>query len=207
MAIRRNHAWLGHGAVLVMLETLYLRRRLALWRKSSLMRFSPSRREALRLDGVTVSFDLAGHVLGLWKFSLRLMVRIVALGDLKMSPIRTCRSLSPSPATSHHREGGTFGLLVLSRRRPGCRDRKAHAFGDDVSRAGTSGRAYSLGKAQRVMAWLRGRRLTTGRSTCRAVEAITRYYASRIDLGEIDWPVTPPRPILRAQLRSARHRS
>ena len=163
--------------------------------------------EALRLDGVTVSFHPAGHVLG----SAQILVeadglRIVASGGYEVS--RSDVPVVEPVFRNVFITEATFGLPVF--RRAGDPDAEIEKLMRSVTlfpeRAHLVG-AYSLGTAQRVMALLRGRGYDRPIYLHGAVEAITRYYASRIDLGEFDWPVTPPRPILPAQLRSARHRS
>src|SRR5262245_55446173 len=86
-----DHARPGHGAVLATPETLDLMR--LRYGKDFAGSAQPIRcAEPLRLDGVTVSFHPAGHVLG----SAQILVhaggrRIVASGDYKDVADPTCR--------------------------------------------------------------------------------------------------------------------
>ena len=179
-----DHARPGHGAVLATPETLDLMR--LRYGENFAGAVQPIQYgEALRLDGVTVSFHPAGHVLG----SAQILVeadglRIVASGDYKDVADPTCRSFEPVSCDVFITEA-TFGLPVF---RHGDPDAEIEKLMRSVTlfpeRAHLVG-AYSLGKAQRVMALLRGRGYDRPIYLHGAVEAITRYYASRIDLGEI----------------------
>ena len=149
-----DHARPGHGAVLATPETLDLMR--LRYGENFAGAVQPIQYgEALRLDGVTVSFHPAGHVLG----SAQILVeadglRIVASGDYKDVADPTCRSFEPVSCNVFITEA-TFGLPVF---RHGDPDAEIEKLMRSVAlfpeRAHLVG-AYSLGKAQRVMALLR----------------------------------------------------
>ena len=177
-----DHARPGHGAVLATAETLDLMR---LRHGDNFAGSAQPIRygEPLRLDGVTVSFHPAGHVLG----SAQILVeagglRIVASGDYKDVADPTCRPFEPVGCDVFITEA-TFGLPVFRHGDPKAEIEKlmrsAALFPERTHLVG----AYSLGKAQRVMALLRAGGCDRPIYLHGAVEAITRYYARRLDLG------------------------
>ncbi len=111
--------------------------------------------ETLKLDGVTVSFHPAGHVLGSAQIKVeRGGMRVVASGDYKDVPDPTCAPFELVPCDVFITEA-TFGLPVFRHhdadgeiakllRSVALFPERAHLVG-----------AYSLGKAQRVIALLR----------------------------------------------------
>ena len=132
--------------------------------------------EKIRLGEVNVSFHPAGHVLG----SAQILIeargfRIVVSGDYKRARDPTCEPFAPLSCDAFITEA-TFGLPVF--RHP---DASA-----EVARLMTSLRlfperahlvgAYSLGKAQRVMALIREAGWDRPIYMHRAVEKITAYY-------------------------------
>jgi putative mRNA 3-end processing factor len=180
-----DHARAGHGAVLATPETLDLMR---LRYGDNFAGSVQSIRygKPLRLDGVTVSFHPAGHVLG----SAQILVeagglRMVASGDYKDVADPTCRPFEPVCCDVFITEA-TFGLPVFRHGDPQAETEKLlRSVALFPERAHLVG-AYSLGKAQRVIALLRAAGYERPIYLHGAVEAITRYYASRLDLGELD---------------------
>jgi putative mRNA 3-end processing factor len=179
-----DHARAGHGAVLATAETLDLMRLRygdGFASATQAVRYG----EQLALDGVTVSFHPAGHVLG----SAQILVeagglRIVASGDYKDAPDPTCAPFEPVRCDVFITEA-TFGLPVFRHGDPDAEIAKVlRSLAVFPERAHMIG-AYSLGKAQRVIALLRAAGHERAIHLHGAVEAITRYYAGRMDLGEI----------------------
>jgi len=179
-----DHARPGHGAVLATAETLDLMR-LRYGENFAgsvqVIRYG----EPLGLDGVTVSFHPAGHVLG----SAQILVqagglRIVASGDYKDVADPTCRPFEPVRCDLFITEA-TFGLPVFRHGDPRAEIEKLlRSVALFPERAHLVG-AYSLGKAQRVIALLRAAGCDRPIYLHGAVEAITRYYARGIGLGEL----------------------
>jgi putative mRNA 3-end processing factor len=181
-----DHARAGHGAVLATQETLDIMRLRygdGFAGTTQAVRYG----ETLDLDGVRVSFHPAGHVLG----SAQILVdkdglRLVASGDYKDVPDPTCAPFETVqcdvfiteatfglPVFRHHDAAGEIGKLLHS---VALFPERAHLVG-----------AYSLGKAQRVMAMLRAAGYDKPIYLHGAMETITRYYQSRgIDLGEVE---------------------
>jgi putative mRNA 3-end processing factor len=181
-----DHARAGHGAVLATQETLDIMR----------LRYGDnfagstqvvSYGETVKLDGVTVSFHPAGHVLGSAQIRVECNgLRVVASGDYKDVTDPTCARFELIPCDVFITEA-TFGLPVFRHhdaegeiskllRSVALFSERAHLVG-----------AYSLGKAQRVMAMLRAAGHDRPIYIHGAMEAITRYYESRaINLGRIE---------------------
>ncbi|BEV45036.1 ligase-associated DNA damage response exonuclease [Afipia carboxidovorans] len=180
-----DHARPGHGAVLATQETLDIMR-LRYGENFAGATQAISYGENIRLKDVTVSFHPAGHVLG----SAQIAVtdgrrRIVASGDYKDVPDPTCAPFEIVPCDIFITEA-TFGLPIF---RYGDADGEICKLLDSVSlfpeRAHLVG-AYSLGKAQRVIALLRKAGYGAPVYLHGAMESLTRYYQSRgIDLGEL----------------------
>src|SRR5262250_1586594 len=179
-----DHARPGHGAVLATAETLDLMR--LRYGDNFAGSVQPIRYgEPLRLAGVTVSFHPAGHVLG----SAQILVqadglRMVASGDYKDVADPTCLPFEPVGCDVFITEA-TFGLPVFRHGDPKLEIEKLlRSVALFPERAHLVG-AYSLGKAQRVIALLRAADYDRPIYLHGAIEPITRYYASRIDLGEL----------------------
>jgi len=148
-----DHARGGHGAVLATAETLAI----------MAVRYGPQPGqpigygERLRVGDVDVSFVPAGHVLG----SAQIVLehggeRIVVSGDYKRRPDPTCAPFEPVPCDIFVSEA-TFGLPVFRHPDTGAEiDRLLEALHANPDRCVLVG-AYALGKAQRVIAELRGR--------------------------------------------------
>jgi putative mRNA 3-end processing factor len=179
-----DHARPGHGAVLATQETLDLMRLRYgddFAGTTQAVRYG----ETVTLDSVSVTFHPAGHVLG----SAQICVahdglRIVASGDYKDVADPTCAPFELVPCDVFITEA-TFGLPVF---RHGDADREIakllHSVALFPERAHLIG-AYSLGKAQRVIALLRAGGYAKPIYLHGALEAITQYYAARMDLGEL----------------------
>jgi putative mRNA 3-end processing factor len=180
-----DHARPGHGMVLATRETLdIMRLRYGdnFAGRTQAIRYG----ETLRLDEVSVSFHPAGHVLGSAQIAMTCNgLRIVASGDYKDAPDPTCEPFEVVPCDVFITEA-TFGLPVF--RHPDAA-REVRKLLDSVrlfpERAHLVG-AYSLGKAQRVIALLRAAGFDAPIYLHGAMESITRYYESRgIALGEL----------------------
>jgi putative mRNA 3-end processing factor len=193
-----DHARPGHGAVLATAETLDLMR--LRYGENFAGTSQPVRYgEQLRLDGVDVSFHPAGHVLGSAQIRVAADgLRIVASGDYKDVSDPTCAPFELVPCDIFITEA-TFGLPVFRHGDPTAEIakflRSAALFPERAHLLG----AYSLGKAQRVMALLRAAGYDKPIYLHGALEAITHYYAERIDLGV----VRPVRGAAKAELAGA----
>jgi putative mRNA 3-end processing factor len=180
-----DHARAGHGAVLATAETLDLMRLRygdGFAGTTQAVRYG----EAIRLDGVAVTFHPAGHVLGSAQIAVEESGRrIVASGDYKDAPDPTCAPFAPLKCDVFITEA-TFGLPVFRHGDPAGEIAKLlHSVSLFPERAHIVG-AYSLGKAQRVIALLRQAGYDRPIYIHGALEATTRYYAGRgIKLGDI----------------------
>lgn len=180
-----DHARPGHGTVLATRETLdMMRLRYGdnFAGSTQAIRYG----ETLQLDAVSVGFHPAGHVLGSAQIAMTCNgLRIVASGDYKDAPDPTCAPFEVVPCDVFITEA-TFGLPVF--RHPDAA-REVRRLLDSVrlfpERAHLVG-AYSLGKAQRVIALLRSAGYDAPIHLHGAMEPITRYYESRgIALGDL----------------------
>src|SRR5947209_8887449 len=180
-----DHAGAGHGAVLATQETLdmmHLRYGENFAGAAQAIRYG----EALKLGKTEVSFHPAGHVLG----SAQICVaangsRVVASGDYKDVADPTCAPFELIRCDAFITEA-TFGLPVFRHGDPRAEIAKLlNSVALFPERAHLVG-AYSLGKAQRVIALIRAAGYDQPIYLHGAMETITRYYASRgIELGEL----------------------
>jgi putative mRNA 3-end processing factor len=194
-----DHARPGHGAVLATQETLdIMRLRYGddFAGSTQAIRYG----ETLELGGVTVTFHPAGHVLG----SAQICVTcdgfcIVASGDYKDVPDPTCTDFELVPCDAFITEA-TFGLPVFRHGDPNAEiDKLMRSVALFPERAHLVG-AYSLGKAQRVIALIRDAGYERPIYLHGTMEKITRYYESRnIPLGELK----PVRGTPKAELAGA----
>jgi len=179
-----DHARPGHGAVLATRETLDIMR----------LRYGDGFAgttqaigygESVVLDGVRVTFHPAGHVLGSAQIAVeRDGLRIVASGDYKDAPDPTCVPFEAVPCDVFITEA-TFGLPVFRHGAAASEiDKLLRSVALFPERAHLVG-AYSLGKAQRVIALIRAAGYDKPIYLHGALEKITRYYAGRMDLGEL----------------------
>jgi putative mRNA 3-end processing factor len=181
-----DHARAGHGAVLATQETLDVMRlrygeRFA--GATQAIRYG----ESVNLGGATVTFHPAGHVLGSAQIAVAANgLRIVAAGDYKDAADPTCVPFELVPCDIFITEA-TFGLPVFRHGNPDAEIGKLlHSVALFPERAHLVG-AYSLGKAQRVIALLRRAGHDGPIYLHGAMEKITRYYESRgIALGRIE---------------------
>jgi putative mRNA 3-end processing factor len=179
-----DHARPGHGAVLATRETLDLMRLRYgenFARETQAIAFG----ETLDIGGVSVSFHPAGHVLGSAQIAVAANgLRIVASGDYKDIPDPTCAPFELVPCDVFITEA-TFGLPVFRHARADAEIakllRSVVLFPERAHLVG----AYSLGKAQRVIALLRAAGYDKPIYLHGALDKISRYYAARMDLGEL----------------------
>lgn len=181
-----DHARAGHGAVLATQETLdIMRLRYGDGFAGSTQAISYG--ETLTLGGVRVGFHPAGHVLGSAQIAVQADgLRIVASGDYKDVPDPTCAPFEVVacdvfiteatfglPVFRHHDAAGEIAKLMRS---VALFPERAHLVG-----------AYSLGKAQRVIAMLRAAGYDKPVYLHGAMETLTRYYQSRgVELGDVE---------------------
>ncbi len=180
-----DHARAGHGAVLATQETLDLMR-LRYGEHFAGTTQATRYGESVDLGGVTVTFHPAGHVLGSAQVAVKANgFTIVASGDYKDVADPTCTPFELVPCNVFITEA-TFGLPVF---RHGDPDGEIAKLLRSVAlfpeRAHLVG-AYSLGKAQRVIALLRKAGYDRPIYLHGAMEKITRYYESRgVALGDL----------------------
>ena len=181
-----DHARAGHGAVLATQETLdIMRLRYGEGFAGGIQAVRYG--EQLDLDGVRVSFHPAGHVLGSAQICVeRDGLRVVASGDYKDRPDLTCAPFELVPCDVFITEA-TFGLPVFRHHDAEGEIaklmRSVELFPERAHLVG----AYSLGKAQRVIAMLRAGGYDKPIYLHGAMEKITRYYQDRgIDLGAVE---------------------
>ena len=180
-----DHARAGHSAVLATQETLDLMR---LRYGDNFAGTTQAVRygETVALDGATVTFHPAGHVLGSAQIAVEASgLRIVASGDYKNIPDPTCAPFELVPCDVFITEA-TFALPVFRHGNPDGEIakllRSVAVFPDRAHLVG----AYSLGKAQRLIALIRNAGYDRPIYLHGAMESITRYYENRgIALGEL----------------------
>lgn len=180
-----DHARAGHRQVLATAETL------AIMAARYGEDFCEARQTAilgrkLGLGGVDVTFHPAGHVLGSAQIAFEAGgLRIVASGDYKRQADPTCLPFEPVPCDVFISEA-TFALPVFHHPDPG------HEIGklmDSLAlfpeRAHLVG-AYSLGKAQRIIAMARQAGHQAPIYLHGAMEKVTRLYQDfGIELGAL----------------------
>lgn len=180
-----DHARAGHGAVLATRETLEIMA-IRLGAEHAGTTQPVAYGETVRLGPINVSFHPAGHVLG--SAQIRMAgagAIIVASGDYKREPDPTCAPFEPLACDTFITEA-TFGLPVFRHSRTGDEIRRLLAsqklFPERAHLVG----AYTLGKAQRLIALLRAEGYDRPVYLHGAVEKISAFYVSRgIDLGEL----------------------
>ena len=180
-----DHARAGHGAVLATQETLDLMR-LRYGEGFAHTTQVAHYGETIRIDGIAVTFHPAGHVLG----SAQIAVAsdglcVVASGDYKDVADPTCAPFELVRCDVFITEA-TFGLPVFRHGDPNAEIAKLLAsVALFPERAHIIG-AYSLGKAQRVIALLRQGGYDKPIYLHGALEAISHYYVGRgVDLGAL----------------------
>jgi putative mRNA 3-end processing factor len=181
-----DHARAGHGAVLATQETLDIMR-LRYGDDFAGSTQAIAYGETIDLSGIKATFHPAGHVLGSAQIAVECGgLKIVASGDYKDVADPTCAPFELVPCDVFITEA-TFGLPVFRHhdaegeiakllRSVALFPERAHLVG-----------AYSLGKAQRVIAMLRQAGYDKPIYLHGVMEKITNYYVSRgIDLGGLE---------------------
>jgi putative mRNA 3-end processing factor len=181
-----DHARAGHGAVLATSETIDLMQ--LRYGKGFAGSAQPVRYgETVKLGDVKLTLHPAGHVLGSAQIALETNgLRIVASGDYKTMEDPTCAPFERLPCDVFITEA-TFALPVFRHGDPDAEIAKLlHSVALFPERAHLIG-AYSLGKAQRVIALLREAGYEKPIYLHGSMEKITRYYQSRgIELGLLE---------------------
>jgi len=181
-----DHARAGHGAVLATAETIDLMRLRygdGFAGSAQAVRYG----ETVNLGDVKVTLHPAGHVLGSAQIALEADgLRIVASGDYKTIADPTCAPFESVPCHVFITEA-TFALPVFRHGDPDAEIAKLiHSVALFSERAHLIG-AYSLGKAQRVIALLRKAGYGKPIFLHGSMEKITRYYQSRgFELGRLE---------------------
>jgi putative mRNA 3-end processing factor len=180
-----DHARAGHGAVLATQETLDLMR-LRYGENFAGAAQTMAYGESVNHGGANVTFHPAGHVLGSAQIAVAANgLSIVASGDYKNVADPTCAPFElircdvfiteATFALPVFRHGDADGEIAKLLRSVALFPERAHLVG-----------AYSLGKAQRVIALLRKAGYLAPIFLHGAMEKITHYYVSRgIALGEL----------------------
>jgi putative mRNA 3-end processing factor len=180
-----DHARSGHGAVMATQETLDIMR-LRYGENFAGTTQAVRYGEEIRLGDVAVKFHPAGHVLGSAQIAVSCKETcIVASGDYKDARDPTCAPFELVPCDVFITEA-TFGLPVFRHGNAADEVNKLLAsvklFPERAHLVG----AYSLGKAQRVIAVIREAGYDAPIYLHGAMEKITEYYVSRgIALGEL----------------------
>jgi putative mRNA 3-end processing factor len=180
-----DHARAGHGSVLATAQTL------AIMAARYGEDFCRERQMAILgqtidLGGVSVCFHPAGHVLGSAQIAFEAKgLRIVASGDYKRQADPTCQPFEPVACDVFISEA-TFALPVFRHPDPAHEIAKLlHSLTVFPERAHLVG-AYSLGKAQRVIAMARQGGHGAPIYLHGAMEKVTRVYeAFGVDLGDL----------------------
>ncbi len=177
-----DHARGGHAAVIATPETLAIMD----------CRYGPQAGtpvaygEVIRMGEVDVGFVPAGHVLGSAQIVLEHAgERVVVSGDYKRRPDPTCAPFEPVPCDIFVTEA-TFGLPVFRHPdTPSEMDRLLARLAENPERCVLVG-AYALGKAQRVIAELRGRGHREPIYIHGALQRLCELYQEHgVDLGEL----------------------
>ncbi len=180
-----DHARPGHGAVLATQETLDMMR-LRYGENFAGTTQAIAYGESLKLGKTQVSFHPAGHVLGSAQICVAANgTRVVASGDYKDVADPTCAPFELIQCDAFITEA-TFGLPVFRHPDASAEVAKLLRSVELFPERGHLVGAYSLGKAQRVIALIRAAGYDKPIWLHGAMESITRYYASRgIDMGEL----------------------
>jgi putative mRNA 3-end processing factor len=180
-----DHARAGHGAVLATQETLdlmQLRYGEAFAGSTQALAYG----ESVSLAGAKITLHPAGHILGSAQVEVEVDgLRVVASGDYKNAPDPTCAPFELVRCNLFVTEA-TFALPVFRHGDAKAEIQKLlHSLALFPERAHLVG-AYSLGKAQRLIALLRQAGYDAPIYLHGAMEKITDYYISRgIALGEL----------------------
>ena len=181
-----DHARSGHQSVMATRQTLDimgLRYGEDFAGSTQAVRFG----ETVSINGATVVFHPAGHVLGSAQIAVEQdRLRIVASGDYKRAPDPTCEPFEVVPCDVFITEA-TFGLPVF--RHPPAKDeidrllKSIMKFPERTHLVG----AYALGKAQRVMRLLRDAGYDKPLYIHGALAKLSDYYQGQgIELGVLE---------------------
>ncbi len=177
-----DHARGGHGEVWATAETLAIMG----VRYGEQQGHAVAYGESVKVGEVEIGFVPAGHVLGSAQIILDYRgERVVVSGDYKRRPDPTCAPFVVTPCDIFITEA-TFGLPVFRHPDTGGEiDRLLHRLHSDPERCVLVG-AYALGKAQRVIAELRGRGHDDPIYYHGAMERLCQLYeALGVPLGEL----------------------
>ncbi|RWO57437.1 ligase-associated DNA damage response exonuclease [Mesorhizobium sp.] len=181
-----DHARSGHRSVLATQQTLDIMR-LRYGEGFAGTTQAAALGEAIALNGVTVTFHPAGHVLGSAQIEVvHQRSCIVASGDYKRQRDATCEPFEPVKCDVFITEA-TFGLPVF-RHPPDTEEiaRLLKSTAQFPERAHLVG-AYALGKAQRVMRLLRDAGYDRPIYIHGALAKLSDYYQSQgIELGALE---------------------
>ena len=180
-----DHARAGHGAVLATRETLDLMQ-LRCGENFAGATQALAYGESVNLDGAKITLHPAGHVLGSAQVAVEANgLRVVASGDYKNVPDPTCAPFELVRCDLFITEA-TFALPVFRHGDPDAEIAKLlQSLTLFPERAHLVG-AYSVGKAQRLIALLRKAGYRAPVYLHGGVQAITDYYIERgIALGEL----------------------
>lgn len=195
-----DHARAGHRAVLATRDTLAI---MALRYGENFCESAQAVAygESVNVNGVEATFHPAGHVLG----SAQICVwdgkrRIVVSGDYKRAEDPTCAPFEPIRCDVFISEA-TFGLPVFrhpdARREVGKLLASLALFPERAHLVG----AYSLGKAQRMIALIRQAGYDRPIWIHGALEKITEYYQQAgVELGDIRKVTAQDRPNLAGEI-------
>jgi putative mRNA 3-end processing factor len=180
-----DHARTGHGAVLATRETLDIMR-LRCGENFAGTIQAMAYGESVNLDGAKITLHPAGHILGSAQVAVEANgLRVVASGDYRNVADSTCAPFELVRCDLFITEA-TFALPVFRHGDPDAEIAKLlHSLTLFPERAHLVG-AYSLGKAQRVIALLRKAGYHAPIYLHGAMQNITNYYIGRgIALGEL----------------------
>jgi putative mRNA 3-end processing factor len=172
-----DHARAGHGHYLCAREATHVMRA----RLGGVSLQTLDWGESLRIGSACVSFHPAGHVLGSAQIRIEHAGRVwVVTGDYKLEPDYSCRGFEPIACETLVTES-TFGLPVYRWQAP---ERVFREILDWWAACAAEGRpavifAYSLGKAQRLIAGLHAEAVPglPGPMRCHpAIETLNRAY-------------------------------
>ncbi len=178
-----DHARAGHGAVLATARTLDI---MAIRYGADFTARRQIAEGTIDINGVTVSFHPAGHVLGSAQIAVRAGgQRVVVSGDYARAPNPACEAFQPVPCDIFITEA-TFGLPVFRHPPPQAEIARLTAslaaFPDRPHLIG----AYALGKAQRMIALLRQAGHDGPIHIHGALQKLCDYHiAQGIDLGDL----------------------
>ena len=181
-----DHARPGHNNVLATRQTLdIMRLRIGetFCGRSQPIEFG----ESLTINGVTVRFHPAGHVLGSAQIAVEYGgKRIVVSGDYKRRADPTCTAFEPVPCDVFITEA-TFGLPVFSHPDTASEIAKLLEARRQFPERTLFVGAYALGKAQRVIKELRNAGYDRPIYLHGAMQTLCDYYQSQdIDLGRLE---------------------